>query len=117
MSLLFVFAWANVSLNTGCTNPPSQRVLQVQTLKGVGATVDAGMKLAGRLYHDGKITEVQKAKIIELHGKFQLAYGTAVDAVTAELGSGADHAIASEEISTLAADLLSLIESFQKVNP
>lgn len=106
-SLVLLFALP--ALHTGCTTAPTQRGQTVMTLKIVGASVDASMKIAVQLLHDGHITAAQWNQIAAIHDqKFLPAYNLAVAAVQANLDS-----VASPDLTALAAQLASIIASYQ----
>ena len=87
---------------------PASRVAQVTTLKVLGASVDETMKVAAGLFHDGRITLTQWARIAAFHDqKFQPAYRLAVAAVKADLSS-----MASPDLVGLAAQLLDLVKTY-----
>ena len=90
-----------------CSSPAS-RVAQVTTLKVLGASVDETMKVSAGLFHDGRITLTQWARIAAFHDqKFQPAYRLAVAAVQADLSS-----VASPDLIALAAQLLGLVKTY-----
>lgn len=89
---------------TGCSTPPSARVVQVTTLKALGAARDTAMQVAGQLWRDGKINDAQRDKIIVYHdGVFQPAYRLAVASVQSDL------TLASPDLINLFAQLQALI--------
>ena len=62
----------------------------VTTLEVLGASVDASMKVAAGLYHDGKITTAQWNLLASLHDtEFLPAYNAAVAAVQYDTGQPA----------------------------
>ena len=98
-----------LALTTGCSTAPTQRTTEVTTLKIVGASIDASMKIAADLYKKGKITPAQWAEIADLHdNKIQPAYNLAVVSVQADLSS-----IASTDLVNLAVQLAALIQRYQ----
>lgn len=106
---LAVGAIAVPFLETSCA-APSERVVQVQTLKAVGHTADAAVALSAQLYRDGRITAVQARQIMDFYDqKFQPAFRVAVSAVQANLDS-----IASPDLANLASQLSSLVLQYQK---
>lgn len=110
---LAVAAPALPVIETGCSLAPSQRSAEVTTLKVLGASVDASMKVAAQLLHDGKITWPQWQKLADFHdNKFQPAYNLAVAAVQADLSS-----VASPDLLNLAAQLASIVASYQPTAP
>ncbi len=89
---------------TGCSTPPSERVVAVTTLKALGAARDTAMQVAGQLWRDGKINDAQRDKIIAFHdGTFQPAYRLAVAGVQSDL------TLASPDLLNLFAQLQALI--------
>ena len=107
VSLAFVVP-ATVTF-TGCSTPPSARVVQVQTLKGVGQSAEAAVSLSAQLYRDGKITAIQARQVLDFYDlKFQPAYRLAVAAVNANLDS-----VASPDVLALASQLSNLVLQFQ----
>lgn len=96
-------------LETSCA-APSERVVQVQTLKAVGHTAEAAVAASAQLYAAGKITAVQARQVMDIYDKqFQPAFRVAVNAVNANLDS-----IASPELVTIAAQLSALIITFKQ---
>lgn len=97
---------------TSCA-APSTRVVQVQSLKAVGHSAEAAVSLSAQLYRDGLITAAQARLVMAFYDeRFQPAYRVAVTAVQANLDS-----IASPDVIDLAAQLSSLVASFQKPKP
>lgn len=95
---------------TACSSAPSERVVQVQTLKAVGHTAEAAVTLSAQLYRDHKITAEQARKVMDLYDlKFQPAYRVAVSAVQMNLDS-----FASPELVALAQELSTLVASYTK---
>lgn len=108
--ILLLGLLAPISLTTACHTSPNQRVNEVKTLKIVGASVDTTMKLAAKLYVDGKISQAQWATIADIHDhKFQPVFKAAVTAVQANLDSVADPALIQ-----IAADLSALLNSYSQ---
>lgn len=108
LCLILALAIACPLAPIGCNSSPSSRVQQVQTLKGVGASVDTAMKVAARLLKDGKITREQWDKLAAFHdNKFQPAYKFAVSLVRSDLSS-----VASPDILSLLSELLAIVDSF-----
>jgi hypothetical protein len=94
---------------SGCQTAPNARVQTVTTLKVVGASVDATMRLGAQLLRDGKITRAQWDQLAVIHdAKFQPAFNLAVSAVQANLDS-----VASPDLLALSSQLAALISSFQ----
>lgn len=92
----------------GCSTPPSSRVVQVQTLKAVGESAEAAVKLSAQLYQSGTITSVQARAAIDFYNqKFQPAFRLAVATVNANLNS-----TAAPEIADLATQLSALVSSY-----
>ena len=95
-------------LETSCA-APSERVVQVQTLKAVGHTADGAVALSAQLYRDGRITAAQARQVMDFYDqKFQPAFRLAVNAVQANLDS-----LASPEVANLASQLSALVLQFQ----
>lgn len=106
---LAFFATATPLLQTGCKTPPSARVVQVQTLKAVGHTAETAVATSAQLYAAHLITDKQALAVIDFYNlRFQPAYRIAVNAVNANLDS-----LASDELTTLAAQLATLVASYQ----
>jgi len=102
--LILLFAVTPLAYQ-GCSTPPSERVVQVQTLKALGQARDAAMKVAGQLWRDGKITDAKRDEIIAFHdNKFQKAYLLAVNGVQADL------TLASPDLLNLFTQLQALIQ-------
>lgn len=94
---------------TGCQTAPSARTAEVTTLKILGASVDASMKVAAQLLKDGKITWAQWDDIATFHDqKFQPAYNLAVAAVRSDLSSAA-----SPDLMALFGSLQGIIAAYQ----
>lgn len=94
---------------TACSNPPSARVVQVQTLKAVGQSAEAAVALSAQLYRDQQITAAQARQVADFYDqKFQPAFRVAVSAVQANLDS-----IASPDVMALAQQLSALVLQFQ----
>lgn len=99
-------------IETSCA-APSQRVVQVQTLKAVGQSADAAVALSAQLYRDGRITPAQARQVMDFYDqRFQPAYRLAVAAVQANLDS-----IASPDVAALASQLSALVLQFQNHTP
>ncbi len=97
-------------LQTGCSTPPSERVVQVQTLKAVGHTAESAVAASAQLYAAGKITPAQARQVMDIYDKkFQPAFRVAVNAVSANLDS-----LASPELISIAAQLSALIVTFKQ---
>lgn len=104
-AVLWVGFFSLPIVQTGCQQPPSQRVVQVQSLKAVGLAVDGGMKAAAQLYHNGQITEAQWNKVADFHdNKFLPAFNLAVAAVQSDLSSAA-----SPDVLALATQFANLV--------
>ncbi len=98
---------------TGCSTPPSSRVTQVQTLKAVGEAAEAAVAASARLFYAGAITSAQAKQIADIYdNKFQPAFRVAIVAVNANLES-----VASPDLIAIAAQMSSLILSFQTPTP
>lgn len=110
VSLYFCAAlvWIAPLALTSCSHAPTERTSEVKTLKVIGASADASMKLATQLLADGKITREQWNKVaVFFDTKFQPAFGLAVSAVKSDLS-----AIASPEIVTLSVQLAGIVASY-----
>lgn len=110
LSIVFCLCMAFLPVvNTGCSTAPSQRSDTVTTLKIVGASVDASMKVAVQLLKNAQITREQWLRIADFHDRqFLPAYNLAVSAVQANIDSVADPALIS-----LSLQLASIIASYQ----
>ena len=92
-------------VQTGCQNPPSERVVAVQTLAAIGMTAKASLDEAARLLARGEITVDQWSKVARFYDQtFAPAYTLAVASVKADLSS-----IASPDLVGLAAQLATLV--------
>lgn len=108
--LLLCLALTAPVLPTGCRTAPTERVSTVVTLKVIGASVDASMKLAAQLVRDQRITWEQWRVIADFHDqKFQPAYNLAVAAVQSDLSS-----VASPDLLALAGQLAVIVNSYVK---
>ena len=107
--LALVTATPLALVQTGCSSPPSARVVQVQSLKAVGESAEAAVTLSAQLYRDGKITPAQARQVLDFYDtKFQPAFRLAVAAVNANLDS-----IASPDVALLASQLSALVVQLQ----
>lgn len=87
----------------------STRVVQVQTLKSVGASAESAVEISAMMYRDGTITAKQALEVTEFYDqKFQPAYRFAIAAAKSDLST-----IASPDLLLLANQLSQLILSFQ----
>lgn len=110
--LIICLLAAPVAFVTSCA-APSTRVQEVKTLKVVAVSVDATMKVAAQMYHDGKISAVTWTQIAVAHDRFQAAFNVAVKAVQSNLDS-----YASPDILTLAAQISSVLAPYlNKTSP
>lgn len=92
----------------GCA-APSTRVVQVQTLKAVGQTVEQIITTSAIAYQRGDITAAQAREINKLADtKFWPAYRLAVVAVKSDLGTNAP-----TELVLLSAQLADLLLQYQ----
>lgn len=107
ITLILCLALASPLAPIACKTPPSERVQAVTTLKAIGLSVDAAMKVAAQMLKDGKIDGSQWGKIANAHAKFQDAFRLAVKAV------GSDLALASPDLLSLGGDLLAIVASYQ----
>jgi hypothetical protein len=108
--LLMLALTASPVIYTSCQTAPTQRGVEVTTLKALGATVDTTMQIVAQAYKDGRITASQAYAIAEFHdNKFQPAYRLAVAAVQSDLSS-----IASPDLIGLATQLSQLASQYVK---
>jgi len=117
MKKLFVYLCflAGLSLVTAtpfllvsCKSAPTERTTEVKTLKVIGASADASMKLATQLLADGKITREQWNKIANFFDtKFQPAFGLAVTAVRSDLNN-----TAPSDVIALSVQLAGLVAAY-----
>ena len=91
----------------GCNSSPSERVQAVTTLKAIGLSVDAAMKVSAQLLKDGKINGEQWGKIAVAHARFQQAFKLAISAVQSDLTP------ASPDLIKLGGELLSIVATYQ----
>lgn len=97
----------------GCASaPPETQCYKV--VNGIALSVDTAMKVAGDLYAQKKITDAQKAQILDVYAKYQHAMAAA--------GQGCVGLQDANNIPKLTADasaalseLLLLVDSFKKV--
>ena len=111
LKLLFLVVGLAFSpvLFSSCGTPPSQRVVTVQTLKAVGETAEAAVKVSAGLYASHQISDVQARAVIALYDqRFQPAFRVAVATANADLSS-----IASPELLNIAAQLSQLVASYK----
>lgn len=108
--LLLILCLATASFAfVACHQPPSARVVQVQTLKAVGQSAEAAVALTAQRYRDGRITAAQALQVSVFYdNKFQPVYRLAVAAVNSNLNS-----VASPDVLALATQLATLVTSFQ----
>lgn len=114
LRIILVLALASPALwlTPGCSTPPSERVVQVQTLKAVGHSAEGVVALSARLYQQRVITAEQARQVMDFYDlKFQPAFRVAVAAVQGNLDS-----IASPDLVSLAAQLSDLLIQFQNAN-
>lgn len=105
-TIILILALAFAPALTSCSTPPAERSQAVMTLKVVGATRDAAMKVAGQLWREGKISDAKRDEIIAFHdNRLQPAYNLAVAAVQADLNS-----LANPELISLLGQLQALIK-------
>jgi hypothetical protein len=97
---------------TSCSTPPSERHVEVTTLKVLGASVDASMQIAAGMLRNRQITFAQWQEIKGVHEKFQASYNIAVAAVKSDLS-----AVAPEDLVAMATNLSTLIQSFHAKSP
>lgn len=107
---LAVFAVTLPTIQIGCSTPPNERVVAVQSLKAVGQTAEAAMDEVVQLFKAGKITAAQDRAISDFYDqKFQPAFRIAKNAVNGDLSS-----LASPDISGLLGQLLTLVANLKK---
>lgn len=88
----------------GCQQAPSARVIQYQTLRGVGEAGKSSMDATTQLLKQGSITYEQWQKVATFYDtKFQPAYAVAVVAAQSDLSS-----VASPDLTNLLNQLLAL---------
>ena len=93
---------------TGCSAPPSSRVVQVQTLRAVGETAKTAMDATAQLLKQGSISLTQYIRVADLYDKdFQPAYRVAVAAARSDLSS-----VASPDLANLAGQIVNLVASY-----
>lgn len=93
---------------TGCSTPPSARVVQVQTLRAVGESAKTAMDAATQLLKQNSITLTQWMRVADLYDHdFQSAYRVAVAAARSDLSS-----IASPDLANVAGQIVNLVASF-----
>lgn len=96
-------------VSTSCQTAPSERVIQVQTLKAVGASAEAAVGLSAQLYRDKKITPAQARSVMDFYDqKFQPAFRLAVSAARSDLST-----VASPDLVALASELSALVLKLQ----
>lgn len=106
-ALVFVLGLLN-----GCASaPPSVQCFK--TVQGIAQTVDTSMNVAGDLYRDGKITDAQKAQILDAYAKYQKAAHVAIDGCQVVQDKDSADKL-PQDVGQLAADLVRLIASFKK---
>lgn len=111
-TIIFALAlcWAGAFVFTGCQQPPSQRVVAVQTLETAGLSAKAALDGSAILLAHGVITVPQWDKVATLYyAKFQPAYNAALLAVNSDLSS-----FSSPDIIALAAELTNLVATYSK---
>ena len=93
LSLMLVVA-------AGCSYVPAPTYCY-QVSAGIVHTVDTGMTVAGDLYRDGKISEVQKNKLVAAHNIYRPAAQTIVAGCKAVDSQGdADKLVANLKIAS-----------------
>ncbi len=106
--ILLALATALPVAQTGCSTPPSARVVQVQTLRAVGESAKTAMDATAQLLKQGSITLTQYIRVADLYDKsFQPAYRVAVAAAQSDLAS-----VASPDLANLAGQIINLVASF-----
>lgn len=107
--LAFVGTFCLVNL-TGCSSPPSERVVAVNSLQAVGLTAKSAMDASTQLLKQGSITVAQWEKVAAAYdNRFQPAFTVAVVAARSDLST-----IASPDLVALALEITNLVTSFQK---
>lgn len=92
----------------GCSTPPTQRNVTVQTLKTVGQAAEAAVVTSAKLYEDGKISAVQARAVLDAYNnKFQPAFRLARTAAKSDLST-----VASPDLVNLALQLTNLINTY-----
>lgn len=94
---------------TGCKSTPPSAVAG-KTLDSIGASVDAAMKTAALLKTSGKISSDQWQTIANAHAKYLAGYNAAIDAAAVAV----DKATVPANVSALAADVINLVQAFNK---
>lgn len=108
--LALALCWAGAFVFTGCQQPPSQRVVAVNTLKAVGLSAKAAMDASTSLLKQGAISYAQWQKVAVVYdNKFQPAFNAALVAVNSDLSS-----FASPDLIAIAAELTNLVATFSK---
>lgn len=104
-AICFILTFGAIAF-TSCQSAPTTRVQEVKTLKAVGLSVDATMRLAAQLYHDGKISADTWQRIAIVHQQFLPAFNLAVKAVQSDLTP------ASPNLLSLAAQLSAILTPY-----
>ncbi|MBC7367555.1 MAG: hypothetical protein H7343_12240 [Undibacterium sp.] len=90
---------------SGCTTPPSARVVAVQSLKTVGQSAEAAVALSAELYAAHRLTAEQARAVLTFYdARFQPAFRLAVLTARSDLAT-----LASPDLLTLAAQLARLL--------
>lgn len=100
-----------VAFLTACVSA-TPSVQCFKSVQGVAQTVDAAMNVAGDLYRQGKITDAQKAQILDVYGKYQKAAHLAIDGCQIVQDQGSADRLAAD-VGVAAADVVKLIQSFR----
>lgn len=101
------------TLFSGCSSAPSSRTTQYTTLRVIGASRDAAMKIAANAYVQKQITDEQWAKIRDIHdNKLQPTYALAVATARADLSS-----LASPDLTAITNQLAQLVAQFAGLPP
>jgi hypothetical protein len=109
LALTLALATPIILTQPGCKTAPSARVVEVQTLKGVGQSAEAAVALSAHLYQSNTITAAQARQVMDFYdNKFQPTFRVAVAAVNANLDS-----VASPDLISLAAQLSNLVIQLQ----
>ncbi len=104
--LVILLAFTAVSLPTGCQTPVSQRTAAFASIGVMATTVDAGMKTAAALYHNGKLSAVRWGIIVDYHDRvYNPAFQAALIVAQSNVNSAVD-----PNLTNLANQLLTLLQ-------
>ncbi len=111
--ILLALATALPVSQTGCSTPPSARVVQVQTLRAVGESAKTAMDATAQLLKQNQITLAQYIRVADLFdSKFQPAYRVAVAAARSDLST-----LASPDLANVALEIINLVASLTAPKP